>query len=197
MTVGQWERNRLPTPSRTRLPNPQMGAIEAQAQPRPRPMVTPRKSRQNSTMTGYRASRLPHRTASTGQRQIARSLNHMDLSSDHLMLALIMDPTARRQLERVGDIIELRETATQRVGRNYTKSSADPGSPKPSSDLGDIAKKARDAAAEREQLVSISDLINAFPKIGDRLTYASGEGAPPTPLFKQSRTGSVLASPTL
>lgn len=118
-------------------------------------------------------------------RQIARSLNHADLSSDPLMLALIMDPTARRLLERVGDITELRETATQRVGRNYTKSSADPGSPQPTSDLGDVAKKARDAAAEREQLVSISDLINAFPKVGATRRWC-----------RRSKTGSCLASPS-
>ena len=39
--------------------------------------------------------------------QIARSLNHMSLSADHLMLALAMDPSARRLLERV-DIVQLR-----------------------------------------------------------------------------------------
>jgi anti-sigma factor ChrR (cupin superfamily) len=94
-------------------------------------------------------------------------------------------------LSRVGDIIELRETATQRLGRNYTKSSADPGSPKPTSDLGDISKKALDAAAEREQLVSTSDLINTFPKIGDRLTYASGEGARTNALVQAIENGLV------
>jgi hypothetical protein len=36
---------------------------------------------------------------------------------------------------------------------------------------------------EREQLVSISDLVNAFPKVGDRLTYASGE---------ETRTGALI-----
>lgn len=94
-------------------------------------------------------------------------------------------------MSRVGDIIELRETATQRLGRNYTKSSADPGSPKPTSDLGDISKKALDAAAEREQLVSTSDLINTFPKIGDRLTYASGEGARTNALVQAIENGLV------
>lgn len=124
-------------------------------------------------------------------RQIARSLNHTDLSSDHLMLALIMDQSARRLLERVGDITQLREVATQRVGRNYTNASGEHGSPKPTSDLADIAKKARDAAAEREQLVSISDLVNAFPKSGDRLTYASGEGTRTRALVEAIETGLV------
>ncbi|MGH6825389.1 Clp protease N-terminal domain-containing protein [Methyloceanibacter sp.] len=51
--------------------------------------------------------------------KIARSLNHMSLSSDHLMLALTMDPSARRLLERVGDITQLREAAMQRLGRMH------------------------------------------------------------------------------
>jgi hypothetical protein len=49
--------------------------------------------------------------------QIARSLNQTSLSSDHLMLALTMDPNARRHLERVGDVAELRETAMLRLGK--------------------------------------------------------------------------------
>jgi hypothetical protein len=124
-------------------------------------------------------------------RQIACSLNHADLSSDHLMLALIMDSSARRLLERVGNVTQLREVATQRVGRNYTKSDADHGSPKPTSDLGDIAKTARQAAAEREQLVSISDLVNAFPRAGDRLTYASDESERTGALIEAVQNGLV------
>lgn len=110
-------------------------------------------------------------------RQIARSLNHATFSSDHLMLALTMDHNARRQLERIGDVTLLRAAAMRKLGKNYNKSDAADQSPTPTSDLADIGKKARDAAAEREQLVSISDLINAFPKDNGRLTYGSGESS--------------------
>lgn len=110
-------------------------------------------------------------------RQIASSLNHATFSSDHLMLALTMDQNARRQLERVGDVAHLRAVAMRRLGKNYNKSDAADRSPSPTSDLADIGKKAREAANEREQLVSISDLINAFPKENGRLTYGSGEGS--------------------
>jgi hypothetical protein len=109
--------------------------------------------------------------------QIARSLNHVNLSSDHLMLALTLDQTARRLLERVGDVAQLREAAMQNLGRNHTKSSRDIGDQPlpPSSDLDDLAKAARQAAAEREQAIAISDLINAFPKANGRLTYGGGD----------------------
>ena len=110
-------------------------------------------------------------------RQIARSLNHATLSSDHLMLALTMDPGARRQLERVGDVAQLRAVAMRKLGKNYDKSDAGDQTPAPTSDLADIGKKARDAAAEREQMVSISDLIGAFPKEDGRLTYGAGESS--------------------
>jgi hypothetical protein len=111
--------------------------------------------------------------------QIARSLNHANLSSDHLMLALTLDQSARRLLERVGDITQLREAAMQRLGKNHTKFSRDIGDQPlpPTSDLDDLAKAARQAAAEREQSIAISDLINAFPKADGRLTYAAGETA--------------------
>jgi len=110
-------------------------------------------------------------------RQIARSLNHATFSSDHLMLALTMDQNARRLLERVGDVNHLRAVAMRKLGKNYNKSDAADQSPAPTSDLADIGKKAREAADEREQLVSISDLINAFPKENGRLTYGSGENS--------------------
>ncbi|HXG79328.1 MAG TPA: Clp protease N-terminal domain-containing protein [Methyloceanibacter sp.] len=110
-------------------------------------------------------------------RQIARSLNHATFSSDHLMLALTMDPGARRQLERVGDVDQLRAFAMRRLGKNYNKSDSADQMPVPTSDLADIGKKAREAAAEREQLVSISDLIGAFPKENGRLTYGAGESS--------------------
>jgi hypothetical protein len=111
--------------------------------------------------------------------QIARSLNHANLSSDHLMLALTLDQSARRLLERVGDIVQLREAAMQRLGKNHTKFSRDIGEQPlpPTSDLDDLAKAARQAAAEREQSIAISDLINAFPKVDGRLTYGAGESA--------------------
>jgi hypothetical protein len=38
-----------------------------------------------------------------------------------------------------------------------------------------MAKAARQAAAEREQAIAISDLINAFPKANGRLTYCGGD----------------------
>ena len=111
--------------------------------------------------------------------QIARSLNHGNLSSDHLMLALTLDQSARRLLERVGDIAQLREAAMQKLGKNHTKFSRDIGDQPlpPTSDLDDLGKAAREAAAEREQAISISDLINAFPKVAGRLTYATGESS--------------------
>jgi hypothetical protein len=112
-------------------------------------------------------------------RQIAQSLGHISLSSDHLMLALTMDPNARRLLERLGDVVQLRESAMQRLGRMHSRFSrnVDEESQSPTSDLVDIAKKAREAAAEREQLVAVSDLINAFPKANGGLTYGSGESS--------------------
>lgn len=110
-------------------------------------------------------------------RQIARSLNHATLSSDHLMLALTMDQGARRLLERAGDVVQLRAAAMRKLGKNYDKSDAVYQTPAPTSDLADIGKKARETAAEREQMVSISDLINAFPKENGRLTYGAGESS--------------------
>lgn len=111
--------------------------------------------------------------------QIAQSLGHISLSSDHLMLALTMDPNARRLLERLGDVVQLRESAMQRLGTMHCRSSrnVDEGSQSPTSDLVDIAKKAREAAAERGQLVAVSDLINAFPKANQSLTYGTSEGS--------------------
>lgn len=110
-------------------------------------------------------------------RQIARSLNHATFSSDHLMLALTMDQNARRLLERIGDVTHLRAVAMRKLGKNYNKSDAADQSPAPTSDLADIGKKAREAADEREQLVSISDLISAFPKQDGRLSYGVGESS--------------------
>jgi len=109
--------------------------------------------------------------------QIARSLNHSNLSTDHLMLALTMDQNARRLIERVGEVAQLREAAMQKLGKNYTKSSRDVGNQPlpPTSDLADLAKAAREAAAEREQLIAISDLINAFPRANGRLVYGTSE----------------------
>jgi len=125
--------------------------------------------------------------------QIARSLNHINLSADHLLLALTMDPNARRLLERVGDIVQLREAATQRLGRMNSRFSRTTGeqSLSPTADLADIGKKARETAAEREQLVAISDLINAFPKANGRLTYASGEGSRAVALIESIEKGLV------
>jgi hypothetical protein len=93
---------------------------------------------------------------------IAQSLNHVVLSSDHLMLALTLDASARRLLDRVGDVTQLREAAMRRLGKMHSQFSI--GDPSQTADLADIRKIAREAAAEREQLVAISDLVNAFPR---------------------------------
>jgi hypothetical protein len=123
--------------------------------------------------------------------QIARSLNHMSLSSDHLMLALTMDPNARRLLERVGDIVQLREAATQRLGRMHSRFATGESFPSQTSDLMDIRKAAREAAAEREQLVAISDLINAFQQVNGRLTYGTGDGSKAVVLMERIEQGLV------
>ena len=123
--------------------------------------------------------------------QIARSPNHMSLSADHLMLALAMDPSARRLLERVGDLVQLREAATQRLGRMHSRFTTGDSFPWQTSDLVDIRKAAREAASEREQLVAISDLINAFPKANGRLTYGSGDGAKAVVLMERIEQGLV------
>jgi hypothetical protein len=109
------------------------------------------------------------------------------------MLALTMDSNARRQLERVGDVVQLREIAMERLGRNYTRSSARTSelSPVPTSDLADIGKRAREAAAEREQLVAISDLIAALPKDNGRLSYTGGAGMQALALMAKIEQGLV------
>jgi hypothetical protein len=110
-------------------------------------------------------------------RQIAQSLSHATFSSDHLMLALTMEPSARRLLERVGDVNQLRAVAMRKLGKNYNKSDSGNQAPTPTADLADIGKRALQAAAEREQSVSISDLIDAFHHEGGRLTYGAGDGS--------------------
>jgi hypothetical protein len=111
--------------------------------------------------------------------QIAISLRHASVSSDHLMLALTMDPHARRQLQRVGDIGQLREAAMLRLGRMHWKFAmrGDDASrfPAPTSDVEEIRKLARRAAADREQKVAIADLINGFPMQDGRLVYGLKE----------------------
>ena len=77
------------------------------------------------------------------------------------MLALTMDPSARRLMERVGDIVQLREAASS-GSEGCAAVSHGRLFPSQTSDLVDIRKTAREAASEREQLVAISDLINAF-----------------------------------
>jgi hypothetical protein len=115
----------------------------------------------------------------------------MSLSADHLMLALTMDPNARRLLERGGDIVQLREAAMQRLGRMHSRFSTGDSFPSQTSDLVDIRKTAREAASEREQLVAISDLINAFPKANGRLTYGSGDGSKAVTLMERIEQGLV------
>jgi len=123
--------------------------------------------------------------------QIARSLNHTHLSADHLMLALTMDQNARRVLDRVGDVSQLREAAMQRLGHFGSAKDSSDLSSNPTSDLADIAKAAREAANEREQSVAISDLINAFPKLNGRLTYGSGDGLQAVALMEKIEKGLV------
>jgi hypothetical protein len=111
--------------------------------------------------------------------QIAISLGHACVSSDHLMLALTMDPHARRQLQRVGDIGQLREAAMLRLGRMHWKFArrGDDANrfPAPTSDVEEIRKLARRAAADREQKVAIADLIAGFPMQDGRLVYGLKE----------------------
>lgn len=123
--------------------------------------------------------------------QIAQSLNHTSLSADHLMLALTMDPNARRLLERVGDVAQLREAATQRLGKMHSRFATSDRLPSQTADLVDIRKAARDAASERDQLVAISDLINAFPKADGRLTYGSADGSKAVTLMERIEQGLV------
>jgi hypothetical protein len=122
---------------------------------------------------------------------IARSLNHVVLSSDHLMIPLTMDSNARRQLERVGDVTQLREAAMQRLGKMHSRYSTGESFPSQTADLKDIRNAARQAAAEREQLVAISDLINAFGKANGRLTYGSGDGSHALTLMAKIEQGLV------
>jgi hypothetical protein len=122
---------------------------------------------------------------------IARSLNHVVLSSDHLMIALTMDPNARRQLERVGDVTQLREAAMQRLGKMHSRYSTGDSFPSQTADLKDIRNAARQAAAEREQLVAINDLINAYSKANGRLTYGSGDGSQALALMGKIEQGLV------
>ena len=125
--------------------------------------------------------------------QIAQSLNHTNLSSDHLMLALTMDPNARRLLERVGDINQLREAAMRRVSKMHSRlsRSADDQPLSPTSDLSDIAKRAREMAAEREQSVAISDLVAAFPRADGRLSYGSTDSSQAMALMVKIEQGLV------
>ena len=122
---------------------------------------------------------------------IAKSLNHTNLTSDHLMLALTMDANARRLLERLGDVTQFREAAMQRLGHYGSARNTSEQSSTPTSDLADIAKKAREAANEREQAVALSDLINAFPKLDGRLLYGSADSSKAIALMERIETGLV------
>lgn len=117
--------------------------------------------------------------------QVALSLAHASFSSDHLMLALTMDQQARRQLQRVGDIGQLREAAMLRLAKMHWKFArrADQMAlfPSPTSDLEEIRKAARRAAADRDQKVAINDLVNAFPMKDGRLVYGLRESSESIP----------------
>jgi hypothetical protein len=63
--------------------------------------------------------------------------------------------------------------------------------PSQTSDLVDIRRAAREAASEREQLVAISDLINAFPRADGRLTYGTGDGSKAVVLMERIEQGLV------
>lgn len=105
--------------------------------------------------------------------QIAQCLNHISISADHLMLALTLEQQARNLLVREGDIDSLREAAMQRLAGHVCRDASVRVAFSKTSDLHDLLKAARDAAAERGQLVSISDLVCAFPRQDGRLAYGS------------------------
>jgi hypothetical protein len=111
--------------------------------------------------------------------QVALSLGHANFSSDHLMLALTMDQQARRQLQRVGDVGQLREAAMLRLGKMHWKFArrVDQTSifPSPTSDLEELRKTARRAAQDRDQKVTVNDLVNAYPMKDGRLVYGLKE----------------------
>jgi hypothetical protein len=111
--------------------------------------------------------------------QVALSLGHASFSSDHLMLALTMEQQARRLLQRVGDVGQLREAAMLRLGKMHWKFArrTDQTSifPSPTSDLEELRKTARRAAQDRDQKVAINDLVNAFPMKDGRLIYGLKE----------------------
>jgi hypothetical protein len=117
--------------------------------------------------------------------QIALSLGHASFSSDHLMLALTMDQQARKLLQRVGDIGQLREAAMIKLGKMHWKFARRPDRmdrfPSPTSDLEELRKMARHAAADRDQRVAINDLVNAFPTKDGRLVYGLRETAESVP----------------
>src|SRR5688500_1122639 len=95
------------------------------------------------------------------------------------MLALTMDPHASRQLQRVGDIGQLREAAMLSLGRLHWKFARRGGDANRCAArtyaVEAIRKLARRAAAEREQKVAIADLINGFPMQDGRLVYGLKE----------------------
>jgi hypothetical protein len=111
--------------------------------------------------------------------QVALSLGHASFSSDHLMLALTMEQQARRLLQRVGDVGQLREAAMLRLGKMHWKFArrANEASifPSPTSDLDELRKTARRAAQDRDQKIAINDLVNAFPMKDGRLVYGLKE----------------------
>jgi hypothetical protein len=57
---------------------------------------------------------------------------------------------ARRLLERVGDVTQIREAAMQRLGHYGSAGNGNEPSTVPTSDLADVAKAAREAANERD-----------------------------------------------
>jgi hypothetical protein len=105
------------------------------------------------------------------------------------MLALTMDQNARRLLSRVGDIAQLRETATRRLEKFHNRYAS--GEPAQSADLVDIRNAARNAAAERDQFVAVSDLVNAFPNENGRLVYGTSDDSRALALMEKIESGLV------
>ena len=128
--------------------------------------------------------------------RIARSLNHMNLSADHLMLALTMDPNARRLIERIGDIVQLREAAMQRLGRCTAVSPRATPSRHRHRTSWTFARQRGRPRRSASSWSPISDLINAFPQANGRLTYGAGDGSKAITLMEKIEQGLVPPWPT-
>lgn len=112
-------------------------------------------------------------------RRIARELNHSSVSAAHLVLAMTLDPRATRRLRDQGaDVDAVRETAVQLLAKyNCLYSTPNAEAPTAAPDLADILESASRYAKEREdeEEITISDLLDAFPKAGSRSRLIYGQ----------------------